>query len=102
MSTVTAKNLALQMASGELERLPRLTPDADPAYARDLLGAYYSLRDAVSAEVAERWPSSSIRDRIALTAVRQEIEAAILDARRWLSRIARRGGHGVPAVGVRP
>lgn len=94
--SVDARDFAERMASGEWDRLPRLTADADPVYARDLLGAYYRLRDAFEHERSEFSASWSIRERVAASSVGQEIEAAIADARRWLSQTARRGGCGVP------
>ena len=96
--SVSAKDLAERMAAGELDRLPRLTADADPGYARDLLGAYYRLFDAVEAERAEFSRGWTVSERIAVAAVALEIEGAIADARRWLSRVARRGGRGVPVA----
>lgn len=95
MSTL-AKDLAERMASGEMDSLPRLAPGSDPVHALNLLSAFYRLRDLARADQAEFGAGWSLRDRIAAAAVRREIEAAIADARRWLSRIARRGGQGVP------
>lgn len=40
-----AQVLALDMADGRTARLPRLTRNASPEFARDLLGALYGLRD---------------------------------------------------------
>lgn len=84
------------IADGGLSRLPRLTPDATPDFARDMLRAYYLLLDRVDAVRRKEGQTMELRDRIALASVRSEISAAIGDARLWLSRVARRGGRGVP------
>lgn len=91
-----AEQLALDMADGRTTRLPRLTRNASPEFAHDLLGALYGLRDRCAALRHGEGASWSLRDRIAFSLVAQEVEDAIVDARRWLSRMARRGGHGVP------
>lgn len=95
-----AQGLALDIPDGRATRLPRLTRNASPEFARDLLGALYELRDRCAALRRSEGASWSIRDRIAFSLVAQEVEDAIVDARRWLSRLARRGGHGVPLAGA--
>lgn len=95
-----AEQLALDMADGRTTRLPRLTRNASPEFARDLLGVLYGLRDRCAALRHGEGASWSLRDRIAFSLVAQEVEDAIVDARRWLSRMARLGGHGVPLAGA--
>jgi len=95
-----AQQLALDIADGRASRLPRLTRSASPEFARDLLGALYGLRDRCADLRRSEGASWSLRDRIAFSLVAQEVEDAIADARRWLSRLARRGGHGVPLAGA--
>lgn len=94
-----AQAMATDMASGATDRLPRLTRSASPEYARDLLAAYYALRDAVHEERQDA--ELTLRERIAAASVLAEIEAAIDDAKAWLRRCARAGGRGVPALGCR-
>ena len=91
-----AQQLALDMADGRTARLPRLTRNASPEFARDLLGALYRLRDGCAQIRRDEGATWDLRDRIAFSLVAQEVEDAIVDARRWLSRLARLGGHGVP------
>lgn len=91
-----AQQIALDIAEGRQVRLPRLTRAATPEFARDLLAALYRLRDAMERIRAQESAGWSIRDRVAASSVVGEIEGAIVDARAWLSRMARRGGRGVP------
>ena len=90
-----AKTLALGMADGSLHELPRLTPQASPEYVRDLLAAYYDLRDALAA-VRRNDPQMTLHERVSCGSIAAQIEEAIDDARRWLSRCARQGGRGLP------
>lgn len=100
MSTL-ARELAQEMADGRRGCLPRLTRDASPEFARDLLDAFYRLRDTLADDRASSGASWSLRDRIAAASVAQEIESAIDDACTWLRRTARRGGRGVLSPGCR-
>lgn len=109
-----ARNLANGMGDGRIDSLPRLTRHATPAYARQCLAAYYCLRDSALALRAEISGTATLRERVAMASVLQQIDAAIDDARAWLSRAARRGirpgetgcrggapavkGHGCPAL----
>lgn len=80
--------------------LGQFSRGAKPENVRGCLLAYYRMRDAalkLREENAAR--GASLRDRIALAGVLQDIDAGIVAARRWLSRYARRGvlvagGHG--------
>ena len=91
-----AQQLALDIADGRASRLPRLTRSASPEFARDLLVALYELRDRCAQLRRDEGATWTLRDRIAFASVVQEVEGAILDASAWLSRMARRGGRGVP------
>ncbi len=75
---------------------PRGNPDKRAKTYRTLLQAYYTALDAVDAMRAEQQNSSvTLRDRIALAAVRQELTDSIASCQRGLSKIARLGGHGI-------
>ena len=96
-----AQHLAQSMADGHVDRLPRLTRHADPAFAQDLLLAYYRLRDEAQRQRAEEGAEWSVSERVAVSLVVSEIESAIADTRAWLSHVARRGGRGVLPPGCR-
>lgn len=73
--------------------LAQLSPSADPASVQQLLDGYYRLLDLVKAERSQmQQHAAPLADRIAMAGVQQDIEAGIAAARRWLSRVARRGG----------
>lgn len=92
-----ARDLAVCMAEGSLEYLPRLTVDARPEYVRQLLLAYYTLVDqAVALRAEMERDREPLADRIAAANVHQAIVHGIEDCKEWLRRKARRGGHGVP------
>lgn len=90
--------IALDMASGEIDRLPRLTESATPDYARTLFLAYCELRDAILKHRRDDGDTFTLRERIEVAGVLAEIDAALDDARAWLRRCARKGGRGVPAA----
>lgn len=97
-----ARELAESMADGRIQSLPRLTAQASPAFARDLLAALYRLLDAEEDIRREEGHTWTVRERVAAAAVRAEISEAIADTRAWLSRVARRGGRGLSlALGCR-
>lgn len=89
-----ARGCAQAIGEGHATRLPRLTRAATPEYAYALLLAFYRLRDAAIDQRQALSSTADLRDRVAIAAVLDEIDSAILDARRWLSRKARRGGAG--------
>lgn len=94
-----ARTLCDQMAEGTITSLPRFDDDADPRNVQLHLLAFYRLRDLVLEE--RRRPSGLTReDRIALASIAAQVDVAIFYARAWLSRVARRGGRGVPAGAV--
>lgn len=98
-SASLAFHLAEEMASGRRDRLVsgEFGPNASPETVRECLLAYYVLRDAAAAERAALWAQrASMADRVALARVAEEIDHAIAKARRFLSRVARRGGRGLP------
>ena len=91
-----ATRIAEAMASDSIDRLPRLTRHASPEYARDLLEAYYRLRDVLDRSRIEEGESWTVEERLAAASIRYKLEQAIEHVRDWLSRVARRGGRGVP------
>ena len=90
-----ANTLAALRGNLRLDLLPRVCPDADPAFVRAYLEACQQLRDGCDADLAAL-PGNALPERLPLLRVRAEIAEAIADARRWLRRCARRGGHGLP------
>lgn len=93
-----AVSIAQAMASDSIDRLPRLTRHASPEYARDLLGAYYRLRDVLDEHRAKDGASWTLEERLAASSIRSKLDAAIDHTRGWLSQVARKGGRGVPLV----
>lgn len=71
--------------------------NASPDVVLACLHAYYRLRDIALQEREhahdEGW---TLQERIALAGIIQDLDVAIASARLWLSRVARRGGRGVP------
>lgn len=96
-----ASEISNAMADGRIDRLPRLTRNASPEFARDLLEAYYRLRDKLADMRQDEGSRLSLRDRLDYALVAERIEDAIAHTNEWLSRIARRGGRGIPARGCR-
>jgi len=67
-----------------------------PAEARDMLLALWHLVDTakrIRAEMVEA--RESVRDQCIAALLQEEIETAVADFRRFLSRVARRGGRGL-------
>lgn len=94
-----ARALSKQMAEGTITSLPRFDDDADPRNVQLHLLAFYRLLDLVHEE--HRRPRAPTReDRIALASIAAQVNVAIFYARAWLSRVAKRGGRGVPAGSV--
>lgn len=92
---ILATRIAEAMASDSIDRLPRLTRHASPEYARDLLEAYYRLRDVLEEARAEEGDTWTLEERLAASSIRYKLERAIEHTHEWLSQVARRGGRGV-------
>lgn len=102
MSAVSlACRLSLRQADGTTVRLPRFRASDNPLTIRAHLLAFYELRDAARRERAALvGVPGSLRDRLALGVVLDEIGDALDAAREVLRTIARRGGRGLPAPGA--
>ena len=92
--------LASAMASGAVDRLPRLTRHASPEFAHALLGAYLVLLDEVDRHRAAEGATWSLSDRVAASSVRADITGALRHTWDWLVRCAHRGGQGVSVAGA--
>lgn len=90
-----ASRIAQAMADNVIDRLPRLTANASPHFARDLLEAYYRLKDEIAKDRAAEGHRWSLEDRLAAASVDHQLDVAIESVRTWLSRVAKRGGRGL-------
>lgn len=95
---VLASELAYARADhGDRPGFFALTGRESPVEARDTLLALCHLVDTakrIRAEMAAAHESA--RDQIIAALLQEEIERAVGDFRRFLSRVARRGGRGLP------
>lgn len=92
---ILAARIAQAMADNAIGRLPRLTRHASPEFARELLEAYYRLRDELQEIRRIEGDGCSLTDRIAASSVCLQVDDAIRHTRAWLSLTARRGGRGL-------